>query len=66
MHRGLVGRKRIVDELVDVAKCQCGITCGIVQHVRVDVVNEVGRDVARDVVHFGGGVGPLGRWTGTI
>ena len=31
--------------------------------VRDSVVNEVRRDVARDVVHFGGEVGHPGRWT---
>ena len=35
----------------------------VVVVVRDGVENEVRRDVARDVVHFGGEVGHPGRWT---
>ena len=64
MHRLVVDGMRIVVELVaddDVISCIKNVVVVVV--VRDGVENEVRRDVARDVVHFGGEVGHPGRCT---
>ena len=64
MHRLVVDGMRVVVELAaydDVISCiKNGVVVVVVRDV---VVNEVRRDVALDVVHFGGEVGHPGRWT---
>ena len=65
MHRLVVDGMRIVVELVaddDVISCIKNVVVVVVV-VRDGVENEVRRDVARDVVHFGGEVGHPGRCT---
>ena len=64
MHRLVVDGMRVVVELVaddDVISCIKNVVAVVV--VRDVVVNEVRRDVALDVVHFGGEVGHPGRCT---
>ena len=64
VHRLVVDGMRVVVELVaddDVISCIKNVVVVVV--VRDVVVNEVRRDVALDVVHFGGEVGHPGRCT---
>ena len=64
VHRLVVDGMRVVVELVaddDVISCIKDVVVVVV--VRDGVENEVRRDVARDVVHFRGEVGPPGRCT---